>query len=71
MGQAVGGILKANGFTDFLANYGSVKTANDPFRDALGILAAAKPDQPLRPAEWAAVVSRAGTDPNLVFGGRA
>lgn len=36
--KTVGGILKVSGFTDFLSNYGSRKTADDPVRRGLGIL---------------------------------
>ena len=52
MAKTIGGILKANGYSDFLANYNSRKVADDPVRDALGILAASKPNQELRPGEW-------------------
>jgi len=51
--KTVGGILKESGFTDFLANYGSRKAADDPIREALAILAAAMPAKQLRPREWA------------------
>ena len=36
--RTIGGILKVNGFTDFLANHGQRKTADDPLRRALGLL---------------------------------
>jgi hypothetical protein len=51
--QTIGGILQANGFTDFLANYETRVTLDDPTRVALAILASAAPGQPLRPVEWA------------------
>ena len=54
--KVVGGILKANGFTDFLANYGKRKTADDPLRHGLGLIGAVKPDEWLRPDEWARCV---------------
>jgi hypothetical protein len=38
--QAVGGILKVNGFGDFLTNYALRTTIEDPVRQALGILGA-------------------------------
>lgn len=38
--KTVGGVLKVNGFEDFLANYGHRRTADDPLREALGILGA-------------------------------
>ena len=51
--QTIGGILKANGYTDFLANYGARRIADDPIRDALSILGASHPNESLRPREWA------------------
>ena len=51
--RVVGGILKVNGFKDFLANSAIRKSADDPIREALAILGAAKPDKALRPREWA------------------
>lgn len=58
--KAVGGILHVNGFTDFLANYHHRKTADDPLRQGLAILGAARPDVWLRPEEWATVVAELG-----------
>jgi hypothetical protein len=37
--QTIGGILMANGFKGFLANYSATRSAADPTREALGILA--------------------------------
>ena len=37
--RTVGGILMVNGFADFLANYSQRRTADDPLRRGLGILA--------------------------------
>jgi hypothetical protein len=51
--KTVGGILKVNGFTDFLANFAIRQTADNPIRQALGILAEEKPGKSLRPADWA------------------
>ena len=51
--KTIGGILMVNGFTDFLANYGTRKSADDPVREALAILGATKPDKQVRPNEWA------------------
>jgi hypothetical protein len=45
--RVIGGILRVNGFKDFLRNLGLRKTADEPIRKALGLLGAA------RPAEWA------------------
>jgi hypothetical protein len=58
--QAIGGILKVNGYTDFLANYGTRRTEDDPIKDALAILGAAIPDQSLRPAELAELAVKEG-----------
>ena len=38
--KTIGGILKVNGYTDFLANYSMRKTSNDPIREAIGLLGA-------------------------------
>src|SRR5437762_6607345 len=58
--RTIGGILKVNGFSDFLGNYHTRKVADDPVREALGILAAAKPGKELRPSEWATVAVEQG-----------
>lgn len=58
--KVVGGILRTNGFADFLANYGNRTSTNDPIREALAILGTIKPDQPLRPREWADVAVEQG-----------
>jgi hypothetical protein len=58
--RTIGGILKANGFADFLANYETRMTLDDPIRDALSILASAAPGQELRPKEWADLAVQQG-----------
>jgi hypothetical protein len=58
--RAVGGILKANGYSDFLGNYHARKVTDDPLREAVGVLAAAKPGKELRPGEWAEVAVQQG-----------
>jgi hypothetical protein len=58
--RTIGGILKVNGFTEFLANYGRRKTADDPVREALGILGAELSDEWHRPAHWADVIAKLG-----------
>ena len=58
--KTVGGILKVNGYTDFLANYGVRKTVDDPLRKALAILGADRPNQWLRSADWAKHVAVLG-----------
>jgi hypothetical protein len=51
--RTVGGILKVNGFRDFLGNYGLRKTADEPLRRGLGLLGSAHPGEWLRPEHWA------------------
>jgi hypothetical protein len=58
--RTIGGILRVNGFTDFLANYGQRITQDDPVREALGRIGAAKPDQWLRAGEWARLTLELG-----------
>lgn len=50
--KTVGGILKASGLTDFLANYAVRKTVDDPVRRGLAILGAENPDEWLPSSEW-------------------
>ncbi|MEI8381652.1 MAG: hypothetical protein WCJ09_16100 [Planctomycetota bacterium] len=63
--KTIGGILKVNGFTDFLANYGSRKSADDPVRGALAILGAAQPGEALRPDAWANLAVTLGLSKTL------
>jgi len=56
----VGGILRVNGFQDFLGNYGVRKTVDDPLRQGLGILGSKAPDKWLPAADWARLVSDLG-----------
>jgi hypothetical protein len=63
--RAIGGILKTNGFSDFLGNYHTRKSADDPLREALGILAAAQPGKALPPGEWAELALEQGLATNL------
>lgn len=58
--KTIGGILQANGYTDFLANYGVRRTTDDPVREALSILGAAQPGKELRPMKWADVAVEEG-----------
>lgn len=51
--RTIGGILIANGFNGFLANYSLRATEDDPTRNALGLLGTYQPDDWLRPGEWA------------------
>lgn len=58
--QTVGGILMVNGFAGFLGNYATRKTADDPVRQALGLLGSAKPGAWLRASEWARLTASLG-----------
>ena len=58
--KTVGGILKANGFTDFLANYGQRKTSDDPLREGLGILGAACHSEWKRANVWSDHIAQLG-----------
>jgi hypothetical protein len=49
--KVIGGILKANGITGFLANYGTRKTLDDPIRQALGLLGAYEFEKAVNDAE--------------------
>jgi hypothetical protein len=72
--KVIGGILKVNGFTDFLANYSMRKTSDDPIREAIGLLGAYKlsPENTkykrewLRAGEWAELVSDLGLVRTLI-----
>jgi hypothetical protein len=64
--RTVGGILRANGFTDFLTNYALRKTADDPVRHALGLLGVARPEEWLRAGDWARLAVRVGVVKDLV-----
>jgi hypothetical protein len=50
--QTIGGILKVNGFSDFLGNYATRRTIDDPIKKALGILGDSRPGQLLSAAMW-------------------
>jgi hypothetical protein len=58
--RVVGGILRVNGFTDFLGNFGVRRTEDEPVRKALGHLGAYLPDEWLTATEWAPVVGQLG-----------
>jgi hypothetical protein len=56
--RTVGGILRANGFADFLG--ATSAAARDPEWEALAHLGAARPGEWLRPAQWAQVADEQG-----------
>jgi hypothetical protein len=64
--KTVGGILKHNGFTDFLGNQQTRKAVDDPLRRATGILGVAKPGKALRPTEWAQIAVQQGLVETLI-----
>src|SRR5262249_8616737 len=64
--RTIGGILRHNGFTDFLGNGSARKVADDPLRRALGILGAAQPNKALRPREWARISVQQGLSRTLI-----
>ena len=58
--RTIGGILKVNGFMDFLGNSRTRRSADDPTQEALAILGVAKPGKALPPSEWAKIVVSEG-----------
>lgn len=64
--RTIGGILKVSGLSDFLGNYHIRKIADDPIREALGILGAAKPGQELRPMDWGKASQEQGLAKTLI-----
>lgn len=58
--RTIGGILQVNGFSDFLGNLRTRRTADDPVRRALGLLGTARPGDFLKPSVWAIEVARLG-----------
>jgi hypothetical protein len=64
--KTIGGILKHNGFTDFLSNQQARKAVDDPMRRAVGILGAKRQDKALRPAQWAQIVVQEGLAKTLI-----
>jgi len=64
--RIIGGILKTNGFNDFLGNCRSRRTQDDPIKHCLALLGAARPDEWLRPGEWAASMVELGLAKTLI-----
>jgi hypothetical protein len=58
--KTIGGILRVNGFTNFLANYGERKTADDPVRQGLALLGVREPNRWQPPSEWARLTVELG-----------
>ena len=64
--QTIGGILMVNGFKHFLTNYTATRSAADPIREALGILAFHAGQEPLRTGEIARLVVSQGLAKTLL-----
>lgn len=64
--QTIGGILKVNGYKDFLGNYRTRRTLDDPIKLGLSILGAARSGEWLRPGEWAETMAQAGLTKTLI-----
>lgn len=64
--RVIGGILKVNGFTDFLANYPERRTVDDPLKQALGLLGAFRPGVWLPASTWAGIVAHLGLTKTLI-----
>lgn len=64
----IGGILKVNGFNEFLSNYGSTRATADPVREALSILAFQVRDKPTRARRLAQIAVREGLNKTLLPG---
>jgi hypothetical protein len=67
----VGGILKVNGFSDFLSNYSATRAAADPMREALGILAFHAGNAPKRAGDLARLAIDQGLAKTLMAGADA
>ncbi len=66
--KTIGGILTVNGFSDFLANYGSTRATADPIREALGILAFRSKGKALRSRRLAHLAVQEGLAKTLMPG---
>jgi len=64
--QTIGGILMVNGCKDFLANYSATRSAADPIREALSILAFHAGKSPKRAGEMAKIAVTQGLAKTLL-----
>ncbi len=64
----IGGILQVNGFKDFLANYSATRSAADPIREAIGILAFHAGGKPKRARDLAQLAVTQGLHKTLLVG---
>lgn len=58
--KTIGGILRVNGFSDFLENMGQYRSLHDQVREALAIIATVRPGEALPATEWAQVAVKEG-----------
>ena len=58
--KTVGGILKVSEFTDFLGNYATRKTVDDPVRSGLALLGLKQPDVWSSATDWARLAVESG-----------
>ena len=66
--KAIGGILQVNGFMDFLTNYSAVRSAADPIRQAISIVAYHAQAKPMRARDLAMLVVTQGFQTTLLPG---
>lgn len=64
--RTVGGILLANGYTDFLKNYSATRSAADPIREAISILAFFAGKEPKRTGVLAKIAVTQGLAKTLL-----
>jgi hypothetical protein len=66
--KTIGGILRVNGFTDFLANYSATRVAADPIREAISILAFHANSEAMRARDLAKLIVSQGLAKTLLAG---
>lgn len=64
----IGGILQVNGFKDFLSNYSATRSAADPIREAISILAFHSKGKPMRARDLARLAVTQGINKTLLPG---
>lgn len=64
----IGGILQVNGFKDFLSNYSATRSAADPIREAISILAFYAEGKPKRARDLAQLAVSQGLHKTLLVG---
>lgn len=64
----IGGILQVNGFKDFMANYSATRSAADPIREAISILAFYAEGKPKRARDLAQLAVIQGLHKTLLVG---